>query len=518
MNGEIWFQLPPQDRLDWSITVFAAFIITFGGLYLLLDIARYRVDKVTTLKRRLGFEQVNNGVFMTISLIWLTLLVTFVFATIVSVTSAVFELATLDAGAETALRGRMLSLTAMIAGLAAVAAFPITLIRMHHAARQTMVAEEKLFNEKLHEASKDLAAWREVTRVVGEKGGEHVLTTREPDLVTRATAIDHLYGLIQERPSEASRIAAILSLYVREHTVQVGDKIPDAPPVPVPENATPDELLEWARGLKVARPDLQKAVQTLGRIRNIPKVELEDNAIDLRGANLQAMDLSDLNFGKGQWQWAQMQGANLWRTQMQGTILTETQMQGAELSSAQMQGAILVSAQMQGATLAVAQMHGAELSGVQMQGAILSSAQMQGAHLSGAQMQGAELSFAQMQGAGLSDAQMQGANLSSAQMQGAERLSAQMQGADLSLAQIQGAAFIDMYINEREIYVHIEDVFGDGTNQINPDLVPTGDDPWPDHWPTESLHWNDFNRAWRDWVAENHPDVLQYLPDYLRNA
>ena len=350
---------------------------------------------------------------------------------------------------------------------------------------RTMVAQwtvdhqrESLFNDKLNAASKDLAAWREVTRVVGEDGDERVLTTREPDLVTRATAIDRLYGLIKERPSEASRIAAMLSLYVREHTVQVGDKIPDAPPVPVPENATPDELLEWARGLKVARSDLQKAVQAIGRIRDILGVELEDNAIDLRGANLQAMDLSGLNFGKGQWHGAQMQGANLVGAQMQGTILTEAQMHGAELSSAQMQGAILVSAQ----------------------------------------MQGAELSFAQMQGAGLSDAQMQGANLASAQMQGAEFSSAQMQGANLSLAQMQGAAFIDMYISEREIYPHIKDAFGDGTNQIDPNLVPTGDDPWPDHWPTESLHWNDFNRAWRDWVAQNHPDVLQYLPDYVRNA
>lgn len=483
MNGEIWFQLPPQDRLDWSITVFAAFVITFGGLYLLLDIARYRADKVTPLKRRLGFEQVSNGVFVTISLIWLTLLVTFVFATVASVTSAVFELATLDAGAETALRGRMLSLTAMIAGLAAVAAFPITLIRMHHAARQTMVAEEQLFNEKLHEASKDLAAWREVTRVVGEKGNEHVLTTREPDLVTRATAIDRLYGLIKERPDDkrsetANRIAAMLSLYVREHTVQVGDKIPDVPPVPIPEKAKPDELTEWALGLQVGRSDLQKAVQAIGRIRDIPGVELENNAIDLRGANLQAMDLSGLNFGKGQWQDAIMQGVSLWDAQMQGAIL----------------------------------------SGALMQGAKIWDTQMQGADLSFARMQGAVLAGAQMQGAGLMRVQMQGANLMRAQMQGADLRRALMQGAILVGAQMQGAAFTYTYINESQIYRHTKDIFGDGTNQINHDLVPTGDDPWPDHWPAEELGGKEFNRQWRDWVAENHPDVLQYLPDYVRNA
>ena len=330
---------------------------------------------------------------------------------------------------------------------------------------RTMVAQwtvdhqrESLFNDKLNAASKDLAAWREVTRVVGEDGDERVLTTREPDLVTRATAIDRLYGLIKERPSEASRIAAMLSLYVREHTVQVGDKIPDVPPVPVPENATPDELREWAFSLQVGRSDLQKAVQAIGRIRDIPGVELEDNAIDLRGANLQAMDLSGLNLGKGKWQSAQMQGASLMGTQMQG----------AKLLGAQMQGAYLISAQ----------------------------------------MQGADLSFARMQGAILWSAQMQGANFRDAQMQ----------GADLRDALMQGAAFIDMLINERQIYHHTKDVFGDGSIRIDPALFPTDGDAWPDHWPTKQLEWEEFNRQWRDWVAQNHPDVLQYLPDGVRNA
>lgn len=510
MNGEIWFQLPPQSAVDWSIVGLIAFFVgclLIFGILTLMD----PQDRFLVLRRKLKLGKIPP--FPSAVALMLAGIIGILFLLAIAATFVIlFSTLNPDPNRPTPNLGVGALLTALLSA-------PFLIWRTLVAQWNIDLQQESHWNDKFSEASKDLAAWREVTRVVGEDGdAERVLTTREPDLVTRATAIDRLYGLIKERPSEASRIAAVLSLYVREHTVQIGDKIPDAPPVPVPENATPDELLEWARGLKVARSDLQKAVQTLGRIRDIQGVELEDNAIDLRGANLQAMDLSDLNFGKGQWQWAQMQGANLWRAQMQGTILTEAQMHGAELSSAQMQGAILVSAQMQGANLAVAQMHGAELSGAQMQGAILSSAQMQGAHLSYAQMQGAELSYAQMQGAGLSDAQMQGANLASAQMQGAEFSSAQMQGANLSLAQMQGAAFIDMYISEGEIYPHIKDAFGDGTNQIDPDLVSTGDDYWPDHWPTEILHWNDFNRAWRDWVAQNHPDVLQYLPDYVRNA
>lgn len=486
MNGEIWFQLPPQDRLDWSITVFAAFIITFGGLYLLLDIARYRANKVTTLKRRLGFEQVSNGVFVTISLIWLTLLVTFVFATVVSVTSAVFELATLDAGAETALRGRMLSLTAMIAGLAAVAAFPITLIRMHHAARQTMVAEEQLFNEKINDASKDLAAWREVTRVVGEDEDERVLTTREPDLVTRATAIDRLYGLIKERPESersdtANRIAAMLSLYVREHTVQVGDKIPDVPPVPVPENATSDELMEWARGLKVARSDLQKAVQAIGRIRDIPGVKLEDNAIDLRGANLQAMDLTGLNFGKGQWQRAHFQGAVMQGVNFEGAYIVASDFTGADLIWADFSGAKLGFAKLTLSRLSLANLAYCDLEGTLLDGA----------EIHGSNFEGADLNLAQIWGA-----RLQGCHIDESTL---------LMGADF-----RGSCLVNIDLTEVDDFEDfLNNAFGDGSNEI---------EPWPNHWPKAELSEDDFNRAWRTWVAENHPNVLHYLPDHVLDA
>lgn len=103
-------------------------------------------------------------------------------------------------------------------------------------------------------------------------------------------------------------------------------------------------------------------------------------------------------------------------------------------------------------------------------------------------------------------------------MQGANFRDAQMQGADLRDALMQGAAFIDMLINERQIYHHTKDVFGDGSIRIDPALFPTDGDAWPDHWPTKQLEWEEFNRQWRDWVAQNHPDVLQYLPDGVRNA
>lgn len=494
MNGEIWFQLPPQSAVDWSIVGLIAF---FAGCLLIFGILTSMdpQDRFLVLRRKLKLGKIPP--FPSAVALMLAGIIGILFLLAIAATFVIlFSTLNPDPNRPTPNLGVGALLTALLSA-------PFLIWRTLVAQWNIDLQQESHWNDKFSEASKDLAAWREVTKVVGDGVDERVLTTREPDLVTRATAIDRLYGLIKERPSEASRIAAMLSLYVREHTVQVGDKIPDVPPVPVPENATPDELREWADGLQVGRSDLQKSVQAIGRIRDIPGVELEDNAIDLRRANLQAMDLSGLNFGKGQWHGAQMQGAILWRAQMQGADLWDAQMQGATLLGAQMQGAILMDAQMQGAILMVAQMHGANLWRAQMQGAILADAQMQGA---------------QMKGANLLGAQMQGTILRGAQMQGAILVGVQMQGANFSFAQMQGAAFIDVYINEREIYRHTKDIFGDGSNQIDPDLFPTGDDPWPDHWPTEKLTLNDFDRQWRDWVAENQPDVLQYLPDYVRDA
>ena len=491
MNGEIWFQLPPQDRLDWSITVFAAFIITFGGLYLLLDIARYRADKVTTLKRRLGFEQVSNGVFMIISLIWLTLLVTFVFATVVSVTSSVFELATLDAGAETALRGRMLSLTAMIAGLAAVAAFPITLIRMHHAARQTMVAEEQLFNEKLHEASKDLAAWREVTRVVGKQEHERVLTTREPDLVTRATAIDRLYGLIKERPSEASRIAAMLATYIVQTTAQ--EASPDVDwPAKKPKFFEDFSWYTWIGDeLPEPRSDIQRAVTVLCQINKLIDFNQFDTPISLAGANLQKVSfvgqtISNVDFNAAHFQGAQVQGAifrncKFTDSEWQGTIIERATFETCDFSKAN-----------------------------------FFSAQFYLSVFCGSIFKENDWTVHNLAGCRFYVCQFDNTFDFSWRPYGTK------QYASIRKMLPYGCVFPGSLIFDpsEALCSSLRDQFDSVFCRIfNVDFQVHNQ---PKHWitPTDSRvnQPEVVRKIWRDWVAENHPDVLQYLPDDVRNA
>ena len=106
--------------------------------------------------------------------------------------------------------------------------------------------------------------------------------------------------------------------------------------------------------------------------------------------------------------WADLRGAQMWRTRNTGINLKEAQLQGADLSYAKLQGA----------DLSYAKLQGAHLSYANLQGADLSYANLQGADLKGAQLPGADLSYAKLQGADLEGAQLQDADLEGAELQG----------------------------------------------------------------------------------------------------
>ena len=216
------------------------------------------------------------------------------------------------------------------------------------AARQADLQGQALFNDKINAATEELAARKQVTRVIkNEDGTETVLTEWADDLVRRAAAIDRLEGLAQEKPDEAIRIARLLSIYVKELSRE-------HPAKPVPEDLSPEDLRLWVQNLKVERPDMERAVQSLSRLNTQIRSQSNDPStkiVDLRDTNLQGFDLDGLDLQNAVLAGAQMQGADLNHTQMQEADLSLAQMQGAHLNHAQMQGAGLHHAQMQGADL-----------------------------------------------------------------------------------------------------------------------------------------------------------------------
>ncbi|MEO0523542.1 MAG: pentapeptide repeat-containing protein, partial [Pseudomonadota bacterium] len=248
--------------------------------------------------------------------------------------------------------------------LGAVIALPFTLIRLKLTQQQTKTNEESLFNEKINAATELLYARRQHT----ERGEEGAPTSDvwQDDITRRNAAIDRLERLAGERPDFAPDIARMLSIYVRELTAENPAEQP-------PDDATPNELDDWAKDLKRKRTDMENAVQTLGHM--IRDHDLADQRIDLRGANLQAFDLQETCLDKAQLNRAQLQGAELGRARLQG----------ADLSGAQLQGAILRWARLQGANLNEARLQGADLVGARLQGAFLLGARLHGADIHGAE-------------------------------------------------------------------------------------------------------------------------------------
>lgn len=426
-------------------------------------------DRVfTRIKARLGLAGMPEWIFMLGMLLWGVIFTVLFLGLLWTIISAAFHAPARTQADQTALRFVLISLTALTATLGAVVAFPVMLIRIALTRKQTETAEEALFNDKINAAAEGLAARRQVTKAVAP-GGSYKLHQDfwEDDLVTRASAIDRLEGLAKERPDTAARVARMLSVYVRELSREYPAQEP-------PEGTTTESLILWAWMHEPARPDMEKAAQSLGRLQRIEGHTIEQGDIDLRYANLQGFDLAFLTFENALFEGAKMQGANLSDAEMHGASLMGAEMNGANFMDAKMRRSFLMGAMMQGANLWGAKMQGANLRDAKMQGATLKNVALQGAKLWGTKMQGAYLSGARMQGAYLMRVEM-------------DELT------DLSAATLRGAAmrFVDE-VTISQLRHCWGDIFADETVQ-----VPNG--ARPDHWENDKLDENEFHTRWHAW-------------------
>ncbi len=491
MEPVITLNLPAP--LVWGTVTLAGLMIASALVYLTLP----KDDGATgilSLRKRMGLDNLHPSLFIAALVLYSGIALLLVIGLLVLMLRTI----ALPFDPDMALKDKrteylfyVLRIAGLTTVLGAVIALPFTIIRLRLTQRQTDTATEALFNDKMTAATTDLYARRQT-----RDGGW------EDDVPRRNSAIDRLEGLVSERPDEAPRVARLLSVYVRE--LSGPDEVPakrhayldahalmypqdDSPPMTEDEvcahlDVTPDAisldaLEHWARGL-TARSDMENAVQTLGRLRGKDGVVADDITIDLRGANLQGIDVESGNFDK-----ARLSGA---------------QLQGAHLSGAQLQGAYLIEAQLQGAYLGFAELQGADLSRAQLQGAHLSGAQLQGADLGFAELQGADLSRAQLQGAYLIEAQLQGAHLFRAQLQGAYLFRAEFDAAtSLSAATLRGAALKDVdFSTVPHSKDQIRDMFGDASITLPNGVTPEHDD-WPPHWAREEFDFEDFFTRWR---------------------
>ncbi len=354
--------------------------------------------------------------------------------------------------------------------LVALLGAPFLIWRSIVAQRTVDLAAETLLNDKLNAAATDLAARRQVTRAVEQDDKEVILTEWQDDLVTRAATIDRLEGLANEHPEVAPRVASLLSVYVRE----LSREFPAGDPPDWDDN--PGQADDWWIFLEPARPDMEKAAQTLGRLRRIRSVDLTRLHIDLRSANLQGFSLQALDFEKADFSYARMEGTKLWKARLRNSTLSSANLRNASLWGASLEGARLDNANLEDAKLWNAVLFGADLF----------AANLHGAHMQGANLRKANVSFAQLIEADLIEARMEGAILKGIQMEGTELTGVTLGGAALSCLSLSNVPMSQDQVNV---------TFGDASVTL-----PVGFSR-PAHWPRRELSPSDFETEWRKWQA-----------------
>lgn len=303
--------------------------------------------------------------------IWLALFVTLTFG-MAWVIVRLFNLTAAPTEDPADLRWHLLTLTAHTAALGAVVALPFTVLKANATERQTRAAEDQaqhnalvLFNENMNVTAKDLQARRQITiEIDGVEGSERYKDTWQDDIIMRCTAIDRLEGLATEKPDAAPRIARLLCVYLRELSRII----------------TPDNS-------EHPRADMEKAAQTLGRLKTIRGVEPDLVEIDLRGANLSGFDLSELWFTEAQLEGANLVGANLSGAGMQNANLQSTTMMqaildGADLNGADLKGAKMLQAEARNVDLARVELNGDTTLPAVLEGSRVRHADLSQTHLS----------------------------------------------------------------------------------------------------------------------------------------
>jgi hypothetical protein len=329
-------------------------------------------------------------------------------------------------------------LTALTGVLAAVVAFPLTVVRLRLSREDSETTKDSLYNDKINAALSDLHAQRQVT--LKENGARE--TVWQDDIIRRAGAIDRLEALAHERPAMAPRIAAMLCVYVRELSREV-------PPVARPEDATPYALREWATTLNPnRRSDMEKATQAIGRLALVEGMTPELLKIDLRNANLQGFDLSGLN--------------------LNNAILANANLEGAILAGTQLEDTFLALAHLEGAGFHMAHLERAFLGRAHLEGAILVNTHLEGAHLGEAHLEGAFLGGTKMVS------------------------STVWRDAHTKLAAWQSVNLVHSPISED----HVNSAFGDASVTL-PTTIPR-----PKHWAETVLEDKDFVDEWHLWQSD----------------
>jgi uncharacterized protein YjbI with pentapeptide repeats len=270
------------------------------------------------------------------------------------------------------------------------------------------------------------------------------------------------------------------------------------------------------KGMKLSRADIEWLLAThengRGPVDWQDEAQRERQGLDMRGANLSHVDLSNLPLAClrsgliwNEWPSStkkqhdeltiQMAGANLSGTHLEKSYLIGASLSGANLSRAHLAEAYLLGANLIAADLTDADLERAQLSFAHLEDAQLLRANLKIAHLHDTYLAKARFDYAHLEFADLSMAHCEGTVFIGAKMQNARFIGADLTAADLSKSHLE-----DAYLNHAvlrdvqlsEAYLagsYLEGVVMADEMRIGPQLV--------------DVHWDDVNLAVVKWSQMN---------------
>jgi len=231
------------------------------------------------------------------------------------------------------------------------------------------------------------------------------------------------------------------------------------------------------KDIKLSRADVEWLLAThdngRGPIDWKDEKQREREGLDLRGANLQGVDLSNLPM-------AGLVGG-LRKGEDSTVLYPHLQKFEVEIAATNLEDANLERAHLEGASLRWANLKKAHLVLTHLEEVDLVGANLEGTDLSGTDLERADLKMARLQGASLKMARLLSADLRTARLQGVDLSSAHLEGADLSHANLEGADL-------KMAFMSSETVLNNVTLSHNKNIVLLAD-----------VHWSDVNVAVVDW-------------------
>jgi uncharacterized protein YjbI with pentapeptide repeats len=178
-----------------------------------------------------------------------------------------------------------------------------------------------------------------------------------------------------------------------------------------------------------------------------PAVILDLREAELNGANLSELNLSGALLEGAQLQRTDLRGANLNRANLSGANLSEAHLEEAQLQRTDLRGADL-----NGAKLWKADLFEADLRGANLSGACLFETNLMGANFSGADLGRATLNRAILSHANLHQTDLSGASLAGAFLYQTNLSAATLSGADLEHAQLVDTDFCNAMLIDCRIF------------------------------------------------------------------